>query len=66
MMFGMELARLSSMMGGMRVVALCHVGVVAGLLDIVVLMVLGGMTMVLGGLLMMMSGLVVVFDHLVF
>jgi hypothetical protein len=66
MMFCVKLARLSSVMGGMRVMAMGHMGVMASLFDIVVFMVLGGLTMVLRGLFVMMSGLLVVFDHFVF
>ncbi len=66
MMFGMKFARLRGMMGGMRVVAVCHMSVMAGLLDIVVAMVFGGMTMVRRSLLVVMSGLRMVFDHFVF
>jgi hypothetical protein len=66
MMFGMKLARLRGMMVRMLVVAVCHMGVMASLLDIVVAMLLGGQTVVLRGLLVMMSGLLVVLDHFVF
>jgi hypothetical protein len=66
MMFGMKLARFRGVMGGMRVMAVCHMGVMASLLDIVVAMMFGGLTMVLGSLLVVMGGLLVVFDHFVF
>jgi hypothetical protein len=66
MMLGVKFARLRRVMGGMRVMAVCHMSVMAGLFDIVVAMVFGGMTMVLGSLLVVMSGLGVVFDHFVF
>jgi hypothetical protein len=66
MMFGVKLARLHRMMGGVGVMAVCHMGMMAGLLDIVVAMMLGGLTMVLRSLLVVMGGLLVVIDDFIF
>lgn len=66
MMFGMKLARLRRMMGGVGVMAVCHVGMMASLLDIVVAMVFGGLAMVLRSFLVMMGGLLMVIDHFIF
>ncbi len=66
MMFGMKLARLGGMMGGVGVMAVCHMGMMASLFDLVVAMVLGGLAMVLRGLLVMMGGLLVVIDNFIF
>jgi hypothetical protein len=66
MVFGIKLARLGGMMGGVGVMAVCHMGMMACLLDIVVAMVLGSLAMVLRGFLVMMGGLLMVIDNFIF
>lgn len=66
MMFGMEFGSLCRVMGGVRVMAVGYMRMMASLLDIVVAMVLGSLTMVLRRLFVMMSSLMVVIDNFVF
>jgi hypothetical protein len=64
-MLGVVLARLAGVMGGVRGMAVCRMGVMRGLLVRVLLVVLGGLAMVLGGVFVMFGRGVVVLDDLV-
>jgi hypothetical protein len=63
---GVKLASAMGMIHGVKMVAMCRMGMMCGQLDIVAAMMVGGLAVMFSGFLMVIGGLVVMLNELGF